>query len=250
MPEKKEPQMSSVTVCAAMLASLSMLSAGVAASKQDAFQIALVSEPSSTALTPAISTAQREKIRNFIRGRLAIEQNLQSRLHALQKKYASIDFDTIYEPVDLVSAQGILAARIRLNSFSTMVEELNLLVRGHWTDWEHQIEFTDIEEPLASQVRRGFADAKPQILRSYGDWMDACRANAAAILELLDFAEHNLGFLKLEHEQIVPAPRISSEFGALQLQVATAEKRNNEARRTALTASDGTTKMLTAALRR
>jgi hypothetical protein len=35
-----------------------------------------------------------------------------------------------------------------------MVEELNLIVRGHWTDWEHQIEFTDIEEPLA---RKGSA---------------------------------------------------------------------------------------------
>lgn len=191
----------------------------------------------------------REKILALLRAKLELAKQLQSDLVKLRSRYAGIDFDTVYEESDLVSAEGLGAARQRLRQYLSMVENLGTIQSHYWAGWSALIGNTSLGEPLTTQVKATFAKNHPLVRQQYDNWLAAGRSHGAAISRLLDFADRNLGKLKIQKDRLVIGePALEARFKEIDRGIENATRQNNQTRRAALGADDGVTELLKKAL--
>jgi hypothetical protein len=193
------------------------------------------------------SPAQREKVRSLLTRLLEIELTLKQRFEVLRAEHP--DVEPPYADSELASTDGLQRARSRLKQYSAMVEELSAMSRYRLSERENAVRSADVDESLKSSLVKSFASAKPMMQLSLDDWMEACHAKTAAIAEMLDFAERNVGQIRFENEQLAFANEsLGNEYQGLQQKMAAAEDRFDRAQRAALSADDGIVPLLHDAL--
>lgn len=198
--------------------------------------------------TRETNAANLQMVMDLVREALELQKQLQARLVELQEKYPD-DRVVSIEPSDLLSAQGISAARERAQRNSSMTKDLASVARRFDEEWETRALRARLPEPYKSQVNAMISKSRLKKSKWAAEWQEADRRNALAVVDMLAFAERNGGKIGAEKGKLVFASNVlKAEYDGLLQTLETTERRANESERQVLFADDGTRDLLKRAI--
>jgi hypothetical protein len=192
---------------------------------------------------------QYEKLRHLLEATLAIETRFQNAIVHLQDTYGDVEVGNLYQGIDLTTVDGIHTVRQRLNALRAKYDAFTNAKEQYWAEEDEQVRTSDLAEPLASQFRDSLSTNQTETIPNYRAWFIAMRAYAAAVANLLDFADSHLGNLKWEKKRLIaPDTRVATDLLPALKVVAETQRRCNETGRAALDSVDRTTQFIHTAM--
>jgi hypothetical protein len=212
---------------------LSLVIFSVAAFCLYAPAVAIVNPPASSAeQTLAI---QHQKLADLLDELDGLERNLSSRLDELTATGKGIDVGNIYQGINLGNVEGIHTARQRVSIFTKQMDEFGVVLENYWARIAEKVKATDLDEPLASQLKEQLSLDQSNVYPNFRAWILAAREDAEAVTHYLDVNEHYLGqFQMTDNTLSFTDPRVPADLSKAQSPLLAAEEHDKRASRAAL----------------
>jgi hypothetical protein len=200
-----------------------------------------VTDPTSLPAGRPRASIEHAKFRRLLESCQAIEVTLNATIQHLIADYGKVETTTLYQDLELSTADGIHRARERVTAFNAKYDGFADAQERHWVDIEALVIGNDLDEPWATDLHASFAVDRAETFPNYRAWFRAMRDDAAAVTYLLVVAQDHL-----EHPQW-RGGRVSAtdehdgaEFQRAKVAVASAEHQSNAAGQLALSSRDKT----------
>jgi hypothetical protein len=168
----------------------------------------------------------------FAQGARIIGQRMIAQLVALKGEFATIGLSTVLKPASLTDAAAIQVSRTSLKRVLSLVEKRNAILEQYFRDASEYLRTADIDEAGRRAAIRGFERGKPYTTRVYNDLGEAERASVAAVSDVLDFAESNLGTITVLNGELLFRDQASLDrYNALVGRVQAAAEHEKEIRK-------------------
>jgi hypothetical protein len=193
---------------------------------------------------------EHAKLRRLLVDLDTIEKDLSNRVNELDAAGHGIDVGNIYQGINLSKIEGTNDARQRVQIFDTQMNGFGALLEGVWTRIADKVNASDLDEPLATQLKTQLSRDESDIYPKYRDWILAARENVEAITHYLDVNEHYLGQFHMTNNSLTfTNPSVPADIAKAQAALATAEDHYKRASRAALQNHGDTIKFVLSTLR-
>jgi hypothetical protein len=193
---------------------------------------------------------EHEKLRRLLADLDIIERALSGHLSELTAAGQGIDVGNIYQGINLSNIEGIHTARQRVSIFSKQMDEFGVLLEDYWARIAEKVKATDLDEPLATQLKEKLSLDQSNVYPNFRAWILAAREDVEAVTHYLDVNEHYLGQFKWGDNSLSYSnPRVPADLSKAQASVATADDHYKRASRAALQNPGKTTTFVLSAMR-
>ena len=201
--------------------------------------------------TPEQKTViEHAKLRRLLGDLDAIEKDLGRRVNEIEAASHGIDVGNIYQKIDLSKIEGIHTARERVSVFGAQMDKFGLLLEDIWRRIAEKVNATDLDEPLATQLKQTLLHDQSDIYPKYRDWILAARENVEAVTQYLDVNEHYLGQFKWSDNSLTfTNPDVPRAIAKAQVPLLAAEEHYRRASRAALQNHGNTIKFVLSTMR-
>jgi hypothetical protein len=208
-----------------------------------------VTDPTQLPAGLAQASSEHAKLLRLLESCQAIEITLNASIQHLITDFGTVETTTLYQDLDLSTADGIRRARQRLIAFNAKSDGFADAQEQHWVDIETLVMQNSLDEPRVTDLRAGFAADRAESFPNYRAWFRASRDDAAAVSLLLDVAQNHLGHTTWRNGRLNSADqRADAELQRAESAVANAEHRYNDVGRLALRSRDKTCGFIKSAL--
>jgi hypothetical protein len=193
---------------------------------------------------------EHAKLRRLLADLDTIEKDLSKGVNALAAAGHGIDVTNIYQGINLSDIKGIHTARERVSVFGAQMDKFGLLLEEIWGRIAERVKTTDLDEPLATQLKQQLSRDESDIYPRYRDWIIAARENVEAITHYLDVNEHYLGQFKWSDNSLTfTNPDVARAIAKAQVPLLAAEDHYRRAGRAALQNHADTIKFVLSTMR-
>lgn len=165
------------------------------------------SAPTTLALAQSLKSAAgsntAEKQVAFMKGVQVRATKWATEAGALERKFAAIDLSDVLKPENLTSGPAIAASRQKVRQVQALINERNTALRRYLADSAEYFRTVDIDEPSRREATSSFEPGRDNSLKAHNELGSAQFASLQSILEILDFAEKNLGRTSVQDDQIM-----------------------------------------------
>jgi len=163
--------------------------------------------PPQSAQTQSVNSAPGSSITDkrvaFMKGVQVQATNWATEAGALERRFAAIDLSDVLKPENLTSRPAIAAFRQKIRQMQALINERNAALRRYLADSAEYFRTVDIDEPSRSEATSSFKAGMDDTLNAYDELGTAQLASLQNILQMLDFAENNLGRTSVQDGQIM-----------------------------------------------
>ncbi|QOJ23602.1 MAG: hypothetical protein HRU78_08030 [Gammaproteobacteria bacterium] len=172
----------------------------------EAFMQASVSntQPHSSAqsLKSTESSNPTDKQIAFIRGVQVYVAKWGNDMKAIEQKFAAIDLSSVLKPENITSNSSITASRQKIRNVEAIINERQIALQRYLKDCAEYFRTVDIDESTRRETIRSFEAGIVHTLNAYDELRTTQLESLKSVVEMLDFAEKNLGRTSVKSGQI------------------------------------------------